>query len=193
MTRKDTVTRLLGEIRRGDRESLDRLFPLVYDELRALARGQRRGGRGGETMNTHALVHEAYLRLVDQGRADWKSRGHFKAVAATAMRQILIDHARWKTAAKRGGHRPDVPLAAVEDLVSTEGRASEEVLIGLDEALVRLEARSSRQARIVELKFFGGLTIPEIAEALEISPATVKRGWATARAWLYRELEGAGR
>lgn len=144
-------------------------------------------------MNTHALVHEAYLRLVDQRRADWKSRGHFKAVAATAMRQILIDHARWKSAAKRGGDRPDAPLAAVEDLVSTEGAASMEALVDLDEALVRLEEKSSRQARIVELKFFGGLTIPEVAEAMEISSATVKRGWTTARAWLYRELEGVER
>ncbi|MGH2657356.1 MAG: sigma-70 family RNA polymerase sigma factor [Actinomycetota bacterium] len=184
------MTRLLGEACHGNRKSFDQLFPLVYDELRRIAHRQRRGGRGGETLETHALVHEAYLRLVDQSRADWKSRGHFSAVAAKAMRHILIDNARRRGAAKRGGDQTALPIDAVADLVPRGERTTDDDLIVLDGALNRLEATNPRLGRIVELKFFGGMRIEEIAETLELSPATVKRGWATARAWLYREMEG---
>lgn len=191
---RQTVTRLLGEIRQGESGSFDRLFPIVYEQLRNLARMQRRSLPGAPaTMDTTALVHEAYLKLVDQSQVDWKSRGHFGAVAAVAMRHILIDYARKRTAKKRGGERPKVSLDDIVGGVSEPGSWSleeAESMVALDRALQRLEEGSPRQARIVELKFFGGLTIDETAEALDVSPATVKRGWRMARAWLYREMGG---
>lgn len=185
-----TVTRLLGEVRDGNRESFDRLFPLVYDELRSIARQQRRRAPAVATLDTHALVHEAYLKLVDQTSPDWRTRGHFSAVAAKAMRYILVDYARRKGAEKRGGGRDDVPLDKVAAVLGEAPNVEIEGLIALNDALAALESESPREAKIVELKFFGGLTVPEIAETLDISTATVKRGWALARAWLYREMTG---
>jgi RNA polymerase sigma factor (TIGR02999 family) len=189
--RRETVTRLLAEVREGRSGSFDRLFPVVYNELHGLARRARGGWRGGETLNTTALVHEAYLKLVDQTKPDWRSRGHFGAVAAKAMRHILIDYARRRSAAKRGGDRPAASLDEALGVasLSSEWSADDAArLIALDEALERLERESERGARIVELKLFGGLTNEETAEALGISLATVKRGWSLARARLYREL-----
>lgn len=187
------MTRLLLRVREGDGEALDRLFPIVYEELRALARSQRRRWSGGDdTLNTTALVHEAYLRLVDRAHPDWTSRTHFGAVAAKAMRHILIDQARRRVAAKRGGGRVRVELTGVADGLggpAGESAPEAEVLLALDEALQRLERISERQSRIVELKFFGGMTNEEVAEVLGLSLATVKRGWSVAQAWLYREIE----
>lgn len=188
---QETVTRLLGELRAGNSEAFDGLLPLVYDELRQLARRQRRRWQGDETLDSTALVHEAYFRLVDQPEAQWESRAHFLAVASRAMRQILLDYAKRKHAAKREGGREHVPLHEVEAALLANGAATDEqseVLIALEESLRRLEQHDSRQSRIVECRFFGGMTIDETAEALGISAASVKRGWAMAQAWLYREL-----
>jgi RNA polymerase sigma factor (TIGR02999 family) len=188
---RETVTRLLAELGEGRRKSFDRLFPLVYGELRALARRVRRHDEGRDpTLDTTSLVHEAYLRLVDQSRADWRSRGHFNAVASKAMRHILIDYARRGRAAKRGGGQAPVSLDATgfpEPGVWEAG--DDERLIALDRALEKLALVSERQTSVVEMRFFGGMTIEEIAGALDLSPATVKRAWSTAQAWLYREME----
>jgi RNA polymerase sigma factor (TIGR02999 family) len=191
---QDTVTRLLGELRAGKPDAFDGLLPLVYDELRQLARRQRHRWYGDETLTSTALVHEAYLRLVDQSAVEWESRAHFLAVASRAMRQILLDYAKRKRAAKRDGGRERIPLHEVEAVLCASEDAVDiqsEALIALEESLGRLEAREPRQSRIVECRFFGGMTIEETAEALGISVASVKRGWAMAQAWLYRDLRSA--
>jgi RNA polymerase sigma factor (TIGR02999 family) len=187
---QDTVTRLLGELREGRREAFDELFPLLYEELRALAHRQRRTWRGSETLNTTALVHEAYLKLVAQSTADWETEAHFLAAAGRAVRHILINYARDQQAQKRSGGLRRVSLGQVElegdaglDLVQRP-----ETIMALDEALTRLTQQSERQGRIVECRFFGGMTIKQTAAALGVSSATVERGWAMAQAWLYREL-----
>lgn len=185
------VTNLLQELRAGQRSAFDQLIPLVYDELHQLAARQRQRWEGNHTLDTTALVHEAYLKLAGQADPAWQSRAHFLGVASIAMRQILIDYAKRKAAVRRGGDRPHLPLNEIQHLLSQAAPAPEafdEVLIGLDEALRRLEQWSPRQMRIVEYRFFGGMSVEETAEALAISTATVKRGWATAQAWLYREL-----
>jgi RNA polymerase sigma factor (TIGR02999 family) len=191
------VTRLLREARAGDGAALDRALPLVYDELRRIAGRLRRGGGSAETLNTTALVHEAYVKLAGGGPQDFRDRAHFLAVAATAMRHILIDHARARGAAKRGGGARPIELDELEAVLAgdtdtgfTDTKA--DALLELDRALDRLAERSERQMRIVECRFFAGMSIPETAEALAVSPATVKRGWTMAQAWLYRELAGAG-
>src|SRR6266508_2007322 len=189
-----SVSHLLQELRAGNRGAFDELFPLVYDELHLIAARQRRRWDGDETLNTTALLHEAYLRLVEQSAPDWRSRAHFLAVASAAMRQILIDYAKRKRAAKRGGRRQHVALHEVEAaLHETEDRSAvrDEVLVALDDSLRRLDQRDRRQTRIVECRVFGGMTIEDTAEALGVSPATVKRGWAMAQAWLYRDLKPA--
>lgn len=163
-------------------------MPLVYDELRALATRSLCHERSGHTLQGTALVHEAYLKLVDQRQVRWQDRAHFFAVAAQLMRRILVDHARRHRAAKRGSGEPRLPL------VEADVQAAPAPLgdwLALDRALDRLGALDERQARTVELRFFGGLTIEETAEVLQVSPATVKNDWSVARAWLYRELEGA--
>lgn len=193
-TRQHTVTRLLRELRAGDRRAFDELLPLVYDELHQLAERQRRRWKGDETLNTTALVHEAYIRLVDQTAPQWSSHPHFLAVAATAMRQILLDYAKRKRAAKREGARRQVPLEEVEAALKAGGdvqEAQSEAIIALEESLRRLEEHDPVQGRIVECRFFGGMTVEDAAEALGISPATVKRRWAMAQAWLYRDLKRA--
>jgi len=194
-TRQTTVTRLLQKASAGDRGALDELFPLVYEELRGLARAQRGRWTGTETLNATALVHEAYLKLVDQENPRWRDRAHFRAVAATAMRHILIDYAKRASAAKRGGDRARVTLERIEGSLASSGErvlaGEPELLVVLDEALRRLESHSERQVRIVECRFFGGMTVREAAEALKISTATVKRGWAMARLWLFREMKRA--
>jgi len=181
------VTRLLQDWRQGDEEARERLISQVYDDLRRLARGQLARERSGHTLQPTALVHEAYLRLIDQDRVQWQNRAHFFALAATMMRRILVSHARKKHAAKRGGDA--VPVTLDEALDADRPGPAVDV-VALDEALEALADLDRRQARIVELRFFGGLTIRETAEVLDVSPATVKLDWQMARAWLYRELGG---
>lgn len=186
-----TVTRLLGKVQAGRASAFDELVPLVYDQLHGLARAQRHRWRGDPTLNTTALVHEAYLKLVAPEAPDWESRAHFLSVAARAMRQVLLDYARGKRAAKRGGGRVRVTLdeERLEDLPlpSTEDRSA--ALVALEEALVKLEGRDRRQGRVVECRFFGGMTIRETSTALGVSTATVGRDWSHAKAWLYREIQ----
>ncbi|HUQ19990.1 MAG TPA: sigma-70 family RNA polymerase sigma factor [Gemmatimonadaceae bacterium] len=191
-SQQNSVTSLLDAMRAGDKHAFEQLFPLVYDELHNLAGIQRRRWDGDETLDTTALVHEAYLRLVDQSSPDWINRPHFMAVAATAMRHILLDYAKRKHAAKRGGARDYIPLHELENVLGGGEAASEalpDALIALDAALIKLEQHNPRQRSIVECRFFGGMTIEDTAQALDLSPATVKRDWTMAQAWLYRELE----
>lgn len=180
------VTALLKDWSGGDRRALERLMPLVYGELRKLAWAYLRRERASHTLQPTALVHEAYLRLVDQRGVDWQNRAHFFGIAARMMRRILVDHARRRQAAKRN---------AALDRLSTSGEPAaaepDPEVLALDQALERLEAMDPRQARIIELRFFGGLTVEETAEVAGISTATVKREWQTARAWLARELRTA--
>ena len=188
------VVRLLEELRDGEAAALDELFALLYDELRQLAQRQRRRWRGDETLNTTALVHEAYVKLVGQARIAAESRAHFLALAARAMRHILCNYARDRRTQKRGGGLEHVQL---DESGSDAGRSrfspeQSEELVALDEALRRLEQVDPRQGRVVECRFFGGLTIEETAAALGVSPRTVKRDWAMAQAWLHRELAAAG-
>jgi RNA polymerase sigma factor (TIGR02999 family) len=178
------ISRLLAAHREGDKEALDRLLPLVYDELRQLAASYLRRERGNHTLQPTALVHEAYFRLVDQRDAAWQNRSHFFGVAAHLMRLILVDHARARSAEKRGGDAVRVPL---DDLFRAAKQNDTDVL-ALDEALSRLAALDAQQVRVVELRYFGGLNVEETAEALGISAATVKRDWSVARMWLRREL-----
>lgn len=188
-----TVTRLLDELRSGRREAYDELFPLVYEELRALAHRQRRKWRGNDTLNTTALVHEAYLKLVSQSTADWETEAHFLAAAGKAIRHILINYARDQQAKKRGGglHRaqPSAVDLAADPL--TDSGQTPEAIIALELALTRLAQHSERQSRIVECRFFGGMTIKQTAAALGISTATVERGWTMAQTWLHRELRAS--
>ncbi len=188
------VTRLLDALRQGDQQALNRLFPLVYDYLHDMARGQRRHWQGDHTLNTTALVHEAYIKLVNSPPVAWNSRAHFYSVAAIAMRHILINYAKKQRRKKRGGDA--VKLTLDEERLEASGIVDlsperAETLLQVDEALKRLERVSERQSRIVECRFFGGMSIADTAEALRISPATVKRGWAMAQAWLYRELRAS--
>ena len=180
------ITRLLQSYRDGDEEAFGRLVPLVYGDLRQIARIQLRRLRPGQMLETTGLIHEAYLRLVDQKQADWQHRGHFFAVAATAMRQILIDHARTMSRDKRGGGVEPLPLD--ERLVGLTDHAQE--LIDLDLALDKLAAVDARQVRVVECRYFAGLTVEETATALEIGKRTVEREWLKAKSWLRRELSG---
>ena len=189
------VTGLLRAARAGDASAFDQALPLVYEELHRIARRLRHGWSGSDTLNTTALVHEAYVKLAGAGAHDFHDRVHFMAVAATAMRHILIDYARSRQTAKRGGAARIVDLAEIEaSLAGDTGFSDTKAasLLALDRALLRLAEHSERQVHIVECRFFAGMTIPETAVALGISPATVKRGWAMAQAWLYRELAATG-
>lgn len=192
----DDVTGILRAIRDGDREAIDDLFQSLYEELRNVARQQRRRWEGNYTLNTTALIHETYLKLVDQEEADWRDRSHFYATAATAMRHILVNYAERRKAAKRGGGQTRVPLSEVERAPGEPNPVSAETateVLALHGALERLEKLSERQCRVVECRFFAGLPIPETATALGVSSATVKRDWAAASAWLYRELRPGSR
>ena len=181
------LTQLLVAWSDGDQKALDELFPLVYDELRQMARRQMRRERPGHTLRTTALVNDAYLRLVDQRQVRWQNRAHFFAIAAQMMRRILVDHARAKRYEKRGGGAVHVPIE--EAAVLAHGKEAE--VIALDEALQALAEVDPRRSRVVELRYFGGLSNEEIAEVLKVSPNTVTRDWNMARAWLYQELSGA--
>jgi RNA polymerase sigma factor (TIGR02999 family) len=178
------VTQLLVDLSGGDQKAAAQLVPLVYKELRRLAGYYMREERPDHTLQATALVHEAYLRLVDQRDVTWQNRAHFFGVAAQMMRYILVDHARIRHAAKRGGESSKLSLDEGADWADVP----DEQLLTLDDALNRLAALNAQQSRIIELRFFGGLTVEETAEVLGISPATVKREWRTARAWLHREV-----
>lgn len=178
------VTELLLRWSDGDSTAREKLVPLIYDELRRLARRCLAGQCPNHTLQSTALVHEAYLRLVGHPSVRWNDRVHFFAVAAQLMRNILVDHARMKKAKKRGGE--SITLVFDQDMATSRGRELD--LIALDDALNHLASLDERQCRIVELRFFGGLSIDETSQVLEISPATVKREWATARLWLLREI-----
>ena len=187
-----TVTVLLDKVRSGDPKAPGELFTLVYDKLHELARGQRRRQPSTETLNTTALVHEAFLKLFGTGSRDFKDRAHFLAVAATAMRQILIGHARRNLAEKRGGGQAPASFEEIESALLSEAGVvpqADDALLALDRALERLQQQSERQSRIVECRFFGGMSIEETATALDVSPATVKRDWSMAQAWLHREMQ----
>jgi RNA polymerase sigma factor (TIGR02999 family) len=183
----DEVTALLLEWRQGDAAALERLVPLVYAELKKVAGAHLRHEQAGHSLQATALVHEVYLRLVNVDRMTFESRAHFMAVAARLMRQILVDHARRKLAGKRGGRATMVSLDGVPPAVHAIGPTTIDVL-ALDEALGELASFDAQQCRIVEMRFFAGLTIDEAAQALGISTATVEREWAVAKAWLYAQL-----
>jgi len=180
---------LLSRATGGDEKATSQLMPLVYDELRRLAASYLRRERPGQTLQATALVHEAYVRLISEKAHNWQNRTHFLAIAALSMRQILVQRARSRRAAKRGGDPARITLD--EQLLPAAQNAPDEIdLVALDAALDRLAALNQRQAKIVELRYFGGLSVEEAAETLRISPATVKRDWTLARAWLKRELSG---
>ncbi len=179
------ITEILREWSDGKQEALDELLPLVYDELHAQAARFLRRERVGHTLQTTALIHETYLKLIDQREVNWQNRAHFFGIAAQAMRRILVDYAKARHREKRGGAGENLPLENVTLAVSGE-RAID--LEELDQALTRLAAMDERQAKIVELRYFGGLSIEETAEVLHISPATVKTDWKSAKAWLYQEI-----
>lgn len=189
-----TITQLLDRLRSGSDTPLNELFARTYETLHTLAHQQRLRWHRDYTANTTALVHEAYLKLADSTHFDWKNRAHFFAVTATIMRRILIDYARQRRAEKRGGNKQMVSLDEAKVSHEHAGLFSDEeadVLIALDEALERLKRMNKRQSRVVECRFFGGMTIEETAEALELSVPTVNRDWALARAWLYRAVKQA--
>jgi RNA polymerase sigma factor (TIGR02999 family) len=179
------VTRLLVDWQNGSAEALDQLMPLVYNELRAIANRYLSRERNDHTLQSTSLVHEAYVRMIDQRHVQWQNRAHFLGIAAQMMRRILVDHARHERRLKRGGPLPSLSLDAA---VAVATPAREIDLLALDEALDRLAAIDAQQSRLVELRFFSGLTIEEAAVALGISAGTVKREWSTAKAWLFREM-----
>jgi RNA polymerase sigma factor (TIGR02999 family) len=180
----DNITELLVGYGRGDKEALDKLMPIVYEELRRQAARYLRREQAGHTLQTTALIHEAYVRLVDQRNVQWQNRAHFFGIAAQMMRRILVDHARTKKRAKRGGS--DVKVSLADATIPVKERDLD--VVALDEALTRLAEIDEQQSRVVELRFFSGLTVEETAEVMGISPATVKRDWSMAKAWLHREI-----
>ena len=182
------VTLWLNEWGLGKQDALEALMPIVYAELHRQATNYLRRERIGHTLQATALINEAYLKLIDQREVNWKNRAHFFGIAAQAMRRILVDHARTRHRDKRGGNAEDLPLEAAEFATAPGGTSVD--LIALDEALTRLARLDERQSRIVELRFFSGMSVEETAEAMGISPATVKNDWRTAKAWLFQELNG---
>jgi RNA polymerase sigma factor (TIGR02999 family) len=185
----EEVTQLLVAWNNGDEVALNRLMPLVYRELHRLARRRLAREEAGQTLQTTALVHEAYIRLLGQKAADWQNRGHFFAIAATMMRRVLVDYARSRHYAKRGGDAQRVPFE--EMMVASDGKPAQ--VIALDTALTTLAQFDERKARLVELRFFGGLSVEDTAKVLDVSPGTVKRDWTLAKAWLQRELNNETR
>lgn len=179
-----TVTRILKDARTGDRDVTDRIVPLLYDELRRIARAQRRHSPRGEVLDTGSVLHEAYLKLVDQTGAVWEDRVHFLAYASTAMRSVLLDHARRQSRVKRGGDQVRVTLQDDDAVVTREA----DTLIAVDEALTRLADEEPRLARVVECRFYGGMTEGETGAALGITDRTVRRDWLKAKAWLQEAL-----
>jgi len=184
MVSPNDVTALLDDWSRGDRSALNQLLPLVYAELRRVAARQLRRERPDHTLQPTALVHEVFIRLVDQRHVEWQNRAHFFGIAANVMRRILVDHARRRSASKRGEGVPSVSIDEARDVAASDGMP----VLALDQALDRLEKVDAELAKIVELLAFGGLTIEEAAHVLSVSPSTAKRDWRTAKAWLSREL-----
>jgi len=185
MSPSEQVTALLNDWTGGNRGALDRLLPLVYAELRRIAARQLRAERVNHTLQPTALVHEVYLKLVDQRQVDWRGRAHFFGVAAQVMRRILVDHARRHAAGKRG---QGIPCVSIDDAQELPAAVGGPPVIALDDALDRLQQMDADLARIIELRAFGGLTVEEAAHVMNVSPSTAKRGWRTAKAWLNREL-----
>jgi len=183
--RRRVASDLIEQAGGGDREAFDRAFPIVYDELRRLARRKLRREARGHTLSTTALVHEAYLRLANDPGGRWHDHGHFLEIASSAMRRILVEHARQRHTAKRGDAPQQLPLENIDNLPADR---RDELLVTLDDALERLAALDGRQARVVECRFFGGLTEEETAKALGIGLRTAKRDWAKARSWLYQAI-----
>jgi RNA polymerase sigma factor (TIGR02999 family) len=190
LTNREEITRILKACGEGNREALDGLMDAVYEELCRLAQWHLKFERSNHTLQTNALVNEAYMALVDQRSTDWQNRSHFFGVASTLMRRILVNHAKGKKRLKRGGGNISLSLDEAVHVVMDE---KDETLIALDEALTKLSKKDQRQAKIVELRYFGGLTIEETAKRLNIAPATVKREWEFARAWLRREIKDQNR
>src|SRR6476620_8229982 len=188
LDKQSEITLWLHEWSLGKEDALDALMPIVYAELHRQATNYLRRERVGHTLQATALINEAYLKLIDQREVNWQNRAHFFAIAAQSMRRILVDHARSRHRDKRGGDAEDLPLEAAEFATSPSGTSVD--LIALDEALTRLASLDERQSRIVELRFFSGMNVEETAEALGVSPATVKNEWRTAKAWLFQELNG---
>ena len=184
--KRSEITLWLHEWSLGKEDALDALMPIVYAELHRQATNYLRRERVSHTLQATALINEAYLKLIDQREVNWQNRAHFFAIAAQAMRRILVDHARSRHREKRGGDAEDLPLEAAEFAASPNGTSVD--LIALDEALTRLAFLDERQARIVELRFFSGMSVEETSEALAVSKATVKNEWRTAKAWLFQEL-----
>ncbi|MAO66157.1 MAG: RNA polymerase subunit sigma-70 [Balneola sp.] len=183
---KKNVTQLLSELKSGKDEAYDELYPLIYEELRRLAYGHMKHQQG-HTLSKTELVHEAYLKMTDQSDVEFSDKSHFLAIASRCMRQILIDHARKRHAEKRGGKKQD--LTYIDELFTRKNRKAEE-LIDIDSALNRLEKLNERLSKVVEMRFFGEMSIEDTAEALGVSKSTVKRDWVKARGWLYKELKG---
>ncbi len=188
MAGEHDITELLQQVSAGEAGAFEALFGRVYAELRGMARAQLAGERADHTLQPTALVHEAYLRLIDQNRVVWQNRSHFLAVAGQAMRRILVDHARGRSRQKRGGNKLHLPL---DEVLLLGSEAADPVILALDEALSRLEGLAPEAARVVEMRFFGGLTQEECAELIGISRRTVCRHWDYAQAWLYREMRDA--
>jgi RNA polymerase sigma factor (TIGR02999 family) len=184
---KSDVTQLLVRLKSGENKVYEELYPLIYGELRQIAYGQMRGQSADHTMTKTALVHEAYLKMIDQTTIDFSDKSHFLAIASKCMRQILIDHARKKHAQKRGGNQKD--LTFIDDIFNNQQQKAKE-LIDIDAALNELEKLNERLAQVVEMRFFGEMSIDDTAQALGISQSTVKRDWLKARGWLYKELKG---
>lgn len=188
MAGSSDITQILQEAKYGSKNAYDRLFPLVYDQLRDIAYQRMKGERRSHTLSKTELVHETYLRLVGKTEVDWKDRAHFFAIASKCMRQILIDHARKKQADKRGGGQE--PVTLIDEMVKAEQQA--EGLLNLDTALNRLAKLNQRLVEVVEYRYFGEMSIEDTAEVLDVSISTVKRDWAKARGWLYKEIKGTG-
>lgn len=182
---KPKITQLLIKFRNGSRESYNQLFPLVYDRLKQIACRQLSGEKAGHTYSKTDLVHEAYFRLINQNEVNWQDRAHFYAIAAKSMRRILIDYARKKCAEKRGGKKHDRTF--IDEIMNIEKQAEE--LINIDEALDKLADLDDRMAKVVEFRYFGEMTFDDIAGVLNLSARTIKRDWAQARGWLYKELK----
>lgn len=185
--KKEEVTQLLVRLKSGENEVYEKLYPLIYDELKLLAYRHMKHQRADHTLSKTELVHEAYIKMTDQTTINFSDKSHFLAIASSCMRQILIDHARKKHAQKRGGKNKD--LTYIDELFSRQKQKAKE-LIDIDEALNELERLNKRLAKVVEMRFFGEMTIEDTAEALNISKSTVKRDWMKARGWLYKELKG---
>jgi RNA polymerase sigma factor (TIGR02999 family) len=194
MHESSAIIELLAAVRDGDRGATDRLFAAVYEDLRHIAHRQLAPRRGAKTLNTTALVHEAYLKLVDRSRISPQDRMHFFATAARAMRQIAVDYARTSMAGKRGGGRRRIGSDQLENALEQEGLHVEDAaseILDIDQALNRLKELDERLGQVVEMRFFGGLSVEQVAEVLDVSPRTVKRDWRTARAVLFHELSGS--